>query len=953
ICTLDYTPVCGYDGTKYKTYGNRCALDAAICESEGKARFIAPGECPSADDTAVEFTCKVGAPLLRNPESGETIFCVTEPEEQGCPDQYYCVNNPLSETLPGFCCPKETIEPVVEPKPNGVVPLELACRNGQPLRDPMGAMMVFCGRGPDRQDCPADHFCNVAADDSYAVCCPLADCGFPDVPSKTDSGTVIVGAACTVFGCVAQYTCNPGFQVDGQTVRTCMDNGKWSGEAPICKPAGNAGKDRTICRQPKFPGDCRGYFPRWYYDSQASRCQQFIYGGCNANDNNFGSRYDCEEACVNVDVKENESVRPVLIPISGSEEESSNDICSQPKEIGRCRSYFPRWYFNTETKKCEEFGYGGCGANENNFDTIEACIQTCAKTGTKEDLPTINREEYDEINNKPVDEIEQARRPNEEFPGVGESNVNLSKPDLDPCSLPKLPGKCKGYFERWYFDANTFTCKMFVYGGCGANGNNFESLGACRQTCNPIRDSKEVLPALSWEELIEINKLEKELFPDQTLGSKPDLGSEPDLESDGASEPNLSIPQGIPSVILVPTEQNVMEGTPASFLCQSPSNHNPNISWLRNGRKIGTKSGYIIQEMPFGSVLRIEFTRAADREFTCVDDDLPEDEAAKAVGTLTVYKFQEGAPTGYPRITVHPRLKAVEKGQSTVMTCNADGYPEPTISWFKNLVPVDMTDPRFTLLSTGHIQITEVESEDQGKYECSASNEKGISYSQPAVLYVRVRRVPPYFTIKPVDVRVEKGGDVSIDCVASGSPMPYVKWFKGDIQLTPEFEVQLGRNVLTMTDAQEDATVRCVAESELGRAEANARITILKGTKEDLPDITWEAYDRINSQPLPEQARQPIVRRPDVGSNGASAPDLSVPEQSGAVFANTPTKITGIVGRSVVLPCTIHSHAKHQVMWLNRYNVVLTVGNRRIIDDPRISVQQEGDKWDLKISGLD
>ena len=30
----------------------------------------------------------------------------------------------------------------------------------------------FCGRGTNRRDCPSTHFCNIAANDAYAVCCP-------------------------------------------------------------------------------------------------------------------------------------------------------------------------------------------------------------------------------------------------------------------------------------------------------------------------------------------------------------------------------------------------------------------------------------------------------------------------------------------------------------------------------------------------------------------------------------------------------------------------------------------------------------------------------------------------------------------------------------------------------------------------------------------------------------
>ena len=62
------------------------------------------------------------------------------------------------------------------------------------------------------------------------------------------------------------------------------------------------------------------------------------------------------------------------------------------------------------------------------------------------------------------------------------------------------------------------------------------------------------------------------------------------------------------------------------------------------------------------------------------------------------------APSGYPRIVEGPTLKAVEKDRNTVMICSATGNPEPTITWLKDFIPVDLSDPRIKLLHTGELR---------------------------------------------------------------------------------------------------------------------------------------------------------------------------------------------------------------------------------------------------------
>lgn len=53
----------------------------------------------------------------------------------------------------------------------------------------------------------------------------------------------------------------------------------------------------------------------------------------------------------------------------------------------------------------------------------------------------------------------------------------------DQCSLPKAYGHCYGHIPKWHFDNDLQICKLFVYGGCGGNANQFPSREICETAC--------------------------------------------------------------------------------------------------------------------------------------------------------------------------------------------------------------------------------------------------------------------------------------------------------------------------------------------------------------------------------------------------------------------------------------------------------------------------------------
>ncbi|XP_070600491.1 kunitz/BPTI-like toxin [Erythrolamprus reginae] len=63
-----------------------------------------------------------------------------------------------------------------------------------------------------------------------------------------------------------------------------------------------------------------------------------------------------------------------LTPVSGQDRPK---FCYFPAEPGPCEAKIPRFYYNSTLNKCEEFIYGGCKGNENNFKKLNNCRYTC------------------------------------------------------------------------------------------------------------------------------------------------------------------------------------------------------------------------------------------------------------------------------------------------------------------------------------------------------------------------------------------------------------------------------------------------------------------------------------------------------------------------------------------------------------------------------------------------
>ncbi|KAH6926584.1 hypothetical protein HPB50_019825 [Hyalomma asiaticum] len=172
-------------------------------------------------------------------------------------------------------------------------------------------------------------------------------------------------------------------------------------------------------------GPCKGYFPKWWYNVETGQCEEFIYGGCQGNDNRYDTKEECEKTCatgsgsLDVSPRKNHQRSHVhetpdysavnlngSLDVSALERNSSlvnrtrhnksnetseyspvvlaagddfNTYCKPQHDRGPCKAYLPRMWYNANTRRCEQFIYGGCQGNKNNYKTKAACEAKCLR----------------------------------------------------------------------------------------------------------------------------------------------------------------------------------------------------------------------------------------------------------------------------------------------------------------------------------------------------------------------------------------------------------------------------------------------------------------------------------------------------------------------------------------------------------------------------------------------
>ncbi|XP_055351849.1 LOW QUALITY PROTEIN: papilin-like [Paramacrobiotus metropolitanus] len=583
--------------------------------------------------------------------------------------------------------------------------------------------------------------------------------------------------------------------------------------------AGETPRPADICTLEKAEGDCKEYYPRYYFDRNSQRCEQFIYTGCQGNENRFERLEECQQVCLRYLPSPPEGEYPTEAPPTVN---PAVQHCFLPSDRGTCERSLPRWHYDSTDGVCKRFLFSGCGGNNNNFETQLHCLNDCGNAQDKCELPKVVGPCRGLLNVYYFDKYERACLPFQyggcqgnanRFPSAEEcqqscahvispptpppvdENVHTIPPEypaqtyptapgqnpyLAICSMPVDAGACDERQARYYYDISQGKCLSFTYTGCGGNQNHFHTLEQCEGFCAQFGVG----------------------CPARTCDIQCPYGYEND-------------PSSCPTCRCVEPCRDMQ--CPAYAACT--------VQTLPNGEFVGTctsrleKAGTCpsLEDIPPGSCDRACGT---DNEChgqqkccnngcgtTCMTPvELGEQPPVYPYPEPTPPPYEpeppvEGGP--YPAfISAGPHELRAEPGQPLDLPCHARGNPEPQVTWQHNNATLRLDDHHFQQRGSD-LHIEEVRLDDSGDYICFANNGLGPSAQHLIRLHVEsVLKIDGSDTM--VSTRV--GDRAILKCSAHGVPQPRISWSKGGEPVgrdSPKFR-QMGDDSLVIENVQYD-----------------------------------------------------------------------------------------------------------------------------------------------------
>ncbi|XP_069395766.1 neural cell adhesion molecule 1a isoform X2 [Paralichthys olivaceus] len=250
-----------------------------------------------------------------------------------------------------------------------------------------------------------------------------------------------------------------------------------------------------------------------------------------------------------------------------------------------------------------------------------------------------------------------------------------------------------------------------------------------------------------------------------------------------------------------PSPQEFNDGDDAEIVCDVVSSPPPTIIWKHKGSKIQVAKDVRFKIMDNGHLQIRSIKKTDEGMYTC--------EARVMTRGEIDFRMIKVVINVLP--TIRARQSEVNAtadiGSSALLACDADGFPEPTVTWAHNNVVLETGD-KYSLNEDGsELEIKDVTKVDEGEYTCIAKNKAGEKAEEVSLNVF----VQPKITYLNNQTASEFDEQVTLTCEASGDPTPTISWSfqnrvftegEQDSWTRPDKYESLDRNIVVRSHAR-------------------------------------------------------------------------------------------------------------------------------------------------------
>ncbi|XP_073922831.1 neural cell adhesion molecule 1 isoform X18 [Castor canadensis] len=268
-----------------------------------------------------------------------------------------------------------------------------------------------------------------------------------------------------------------------------------------------------------------------------------------------------------------------------------------------------------------------------------------------------------------------------------------------------------------------------------------------------------------------------------------------------------------------PTPQEFREGEDAVIVCDVVSSLPPTIIWKHKGRDVILKKDvrFIVLS---NNYLQIQGIKKTDEgTYRCEGRILARGE----INFKDIQVIVNVPPTVQARQSIVNATANL--GQSVTLVCDAEGFPEPTMSWTKDGEPIgnEEGDEKYIFSDdSSELIIRKVDKNDEAEYVCIAENKAG---EQDASIHLKVF-AKPKITYVENQTAMELEEQVTLTCEASGDPIPSITWRTSTRNISSEEKTLDGHMVVRSHARVSSLTLKSIQYTDAGEYICTARNTI-------------------------------------------------------------------------------------------------------------------------------